>query len=144
MNKDAGDERMKIRTQGRGRGWWQGRGRGRWKGKRRDEEKDEVEDEDDEKDEDERFVAARLCLCVALRWGTKITLSKPKCTTSCARPHSHRCWIFTQLHLSWGNATSFIKIIEVRQIEILKHYIRHMHHFPSMFVRKPLFLRYCY
>ena len=71
------------------------------KDKDKNEDKDNDKNEDDEKDDDERFLAAaRLCLCVALRWGTKITLSmvksltiktkitlsKPKCTTSCTAP----------------------------------------------------------
>ena len=71
-----------------------------------------------DEEEDVSFVAARLSLCVALRWGTKITLSmvksltiktkitlsKPKCTTSSTAPHI----VATFLLPNKAKATSFI------------------------------------
>ena len=71
-----------------------------------------------EVDEEERSLAARFSLCVALRWGTeitlsmvksltiktKITLSKPKCTTSSTAPHI----VATFLLPNKAKATSYI------------------------------------
>ena len=68
-------------------------------------------------EEEERSLAARFSLCVALRWGTeitlsmvksltiktKITLSKPKCTTSSTVPHIVATFLLTNK----AKATSF-------------------------------------